>query len=136
MRPSEAGWESGPLLPENSAQIFLAPLKYFLVLPKITLILLPKSLKVRQFLPSSQNIQACSLCFSNVFGNASSSKSKWSSEFRFWLKEFYGMVILTCIKWGGGLGRSLADAKNELLESHILTKFASSQKLRACYPAP
>ena len=42
---------SGPLLPENDALIFPAPLKYVLMIPKIVLLLIPKSLKVIHFFP-------------------------------------------------------------------------------------
>ena len=57
MRPFAWGWELGggicaSLLPENNAQISLAPLRDFLMLPKIILTVLTKSLKVIQLLPS------------------------------------------------------------------------------------
>ena len=41
---------SALVLPENNAQIFLAHLWYFIVLPRIILTVLPKSLKVIQLL--------------------------------------------------------------------------------------
>ena len=40
------GGVSAPLLPENNTQLSPAPFKYFLVLPKIILLLLPKIPKV------------------------------------------------------------------------------------------
>ena len=49
------GGVSALFLPENNAQISQSPLKYFLVLPKINLLLLPKSLKVIQLLLSFLN---------------------------------------------------------------------------------
>ena len=83
-----------------------APLKYFLMLPKIILQLLPKSLKVIQLIPSSlKYLNKLPKIFENDFRSLARIEPEMlavaslnENQSQFFTEELSGTIILTCIK--------------------------------------